>query len=51
MSDRFAAFDDDTTPAPGQWAAYARSTARYGRRHHDTDDRWQPYRNTGQDSD
>ena len=32
-------FDDDHH-TEGAYAAYTRSTSRYGRRHHDQDNRW-----------
>lgn len=51
MSDRFGAFDDDDIHTAGQYAAYARSTSRYGRRHHDQDDRWSRYTQPTQDMD
>jgi hypothetical protein len=50
MSDVWSMFDEDADHAEGTYAAYARSTARYGRRHHDTD-RWTRHTPLTQDRD
>jgi hypothetical protein len=39
MSDRGGYFDDDEH-TDGMYSAYSRANSRYGRRHHDQDDRW-----------
>lgn len=42
MSDRFESLDEGHH-TEGTYAAWTRSNSRYGRRHHDHEDRWTRY--------
>jgi hypothetical protein len=51
MSDEHGSVFDDAAHTDGMWAAYSRASSRYGRRHHDHDDRWQKHTGPVQDVD